>query len=114
MTIFLTSIVSILVFAAGSFIGVIWFHSCVWDELWRGRNFRILAVVLPITFFLAFAIIGDPPEPPPACAPVPCQKVEAPKKKAKIKKKIKQEEDDSSVEIPVRIVDPSQFEENHD
>ena len=85
---FLTFLLCTLVFAAVSVVvGWAWFAFCRWNELLVARNYRVLVVVIPMTFLLAFAVNcftqyeSKPPE------PFPIPRIE--KKEKKETKKLK-------------------------
>lgn len=58
---FWTIFLCVLTFVAVSLVvGWGWFSVCGWDELFNCRNYKPLVFVIPITFALAFLLVGFP------------------------------------------------------
>lgn len=95
-----TTFVSIIVFIAVSVLfGSLWFAVCVWNPVWKVRDFRVLLIAIPLSFLVMYGVLGDPPSPrafePPAPTPEAAPQKTVVKKKHK-KKVVKKEEDEQS------------------
>jgi hypothetical protein len=77
-------------------VGALWFSLCPWDELFNCRNYKSLAVTIPITFALTFLFFGFPGQTQTKLVPVeattPCTPPKPVKKHRK--KKVKAEDSD--------------------
>lgn len=90
----------VLVFAGVSIVaGSLWFSFCRWDELLVSRNYKPLAVVIPLTFALTaagnfwFSQKSIKTENP---IPVPVVEKKEPKKATKPKRKPKPKKEENS------------------
>jgi hypothetical protein len=51
----------VLIFVSTAIVvGSLWFAACRWDGLFNCRNYKPLVIVVPLTFALAFLLIGFP------------------------------------------------------
>jgi hypothetical protein len=115
--IFFTSILSVLVFALISVIvGNLWFRVCKWNESFRCRDYRALAVAIPVTYFLAFLLIGIPKNSEAVSQGIPLPPVTVSKKivKKKVIPTIKKKKKEKEKEKEEYIEEESSEEYSHD
>lgn len=83
-------------------VASLWFATCRWDGLFHCRNYKPLVIVIPITFALAFLIIGFPVTETKTVVPSPPKKMEKPtKSRKKPKKEPVETNSESSEEIRI-------------